>query len=138
MKPELVVDDRDFQKRMTMYEAQANAKSREQFERNVKDVFDQSQKLVPVRTGALKASGHWDIRDTKDGVEGSVAYDAPHATKVHYGMTPAPGAEMQPAHPNTSTEFGPSGGLYLQRPLLGKAKRYSQAIADYLKRTVGR
>jgi hypothetical protein len=56
-------------------------------------------------------------------------------------MAPAPGSKMRQG-PTTRekppTEFGEAGGLYLQRPLLGKMKRYTQAIADRVKRHVSK
>ncbi len=48
-------------------------------------VFEESQILVPVRTGFLKSTGHTEITETPKTVVGSVIYDAPYASHVEFG-----------------------------------------------------
>ncbi len=47
-------------------------------------VFQESQLLVPVRTGFLKSSGRTDIQETGKTVVGSVIYDADYASHVEF------------------------------------------------------
>lgn len=47
-------------------------------------VFDESQNLVPVKTGFLKASGAIEIVETPKTVRGEVTYSAPYAAAVEY------------------------------------------------------
>lgn len=48
-------------------------------------IFDVSQDLVPVDTGALKASGQMSIDDSGKTVVGTVDYTADYADYVEYG-----------------------------------------------------
>lgn len=50
-----------------------------------RQIYDRSQQLVPVDTGALKASGHMAVTETGQTVVGHVAYDSAHASYVEYG-----------------------------------------------------
>jgi hypothetical protein len=54
-------------------------------------IFDRSQHLVPVDTGALKASGYVETETTPDGFEVRIGYamgdDPPYANFVHEDLT---------------------------------------------------
>ena len=50
-------------------------------------VFDESQILVPVKTGFLKSTGHTEISQTEKSVTGSVIYDAEYASHVEFGTS---------------------------------------------------
>ena len=64
----------------------------------VQTMFDESQALVPVDTGELKASGSIVIEETERRVTGHVVYSAGHAGYVEYG-TGIRGAESEGAGP---------------------------------------
>ncbi len=50
--------------------------------KNVKRIFDTSQRLVPVRTGRLKNSGR--IKQTSSGAD--ISYNTPYAAKMEFGQ----------------------------------------------------
>ncbi len=70
-------------------------------------------------------------------MEAPIGFNASYASKVHETMTPAIGTpQMKPGKTTRArppTRFGPAGGKYLERPLLGSRKRYTKHIADKVK-----
>lgn len=61
-------------------------KAREEVARMARDILAESQRLVPVDTGRLRASGR--VSETATGAE--VAYDAPYAAHVENGTGRSP------------------------------------------------
>lgn len=91
-------------------------------------IYDESQSLVRVRTGELKASGKQVITETEKRVTGHVVYDAPHAGYVEFG-TGIRGAESAGAGPYSysATWPGMPAQPYL-RPALDIARETGFAL----------
>jgi hypothetical protein len=122
---------------------------------NQLDLEKEAKNLAPVspKGGTLMRSGNsrrpkWSGFNT---LTGEVGFNTPYAAKVHETMWPAVGVSlgrsgamgvgMMPG-PTTRkkppTAFGEAGGKYLERPLLGKAKIYTERIAKKIKAALGR
>ena len=125
---------------MLIYGKVARVAAVHQMKRNGEDFLKEASNLAPIDEGELIGSGTTRTNDQGQMIVTEVGFNKPYATRTHYEMVPAPAAKMQPG-PKTSaksgTEFGAAGGLYLQRPLLGKAKRWSKAVADAVKKATG-
>lgn len=93
----------------------------------IQPVFDRSQELVPVDTGALKASGFIETRETASGVEVFVGYGRfgrPfYAGFVHERL------DLRHAPP-TQAKF-------LEAAINEKIDDFSRRVALYMKRNVG-
>jgi HK97 gp10 family phage protein len=64
-------------------------------------IYQESQRLVPVDTGALKASGKQELVEEGGDIVGYVTYDAPHAMFVETG-TGQRGAASAGASPDVT------------------------------------
>lgn len=139
--PMMVLDTREFEARLNLLDPLVVKEARNIMATNGEDLLRESSNLAAVDEGTMIGSGSRNTTVRGQMIETTVGFNTPYATRVHYEMVPAPGAKMQPG-PKTrakpGTEFGAAGGLYLQRPLLGKMRRYSERIAEYIKRTVMR
>lgn len=120
---------------------------------NQLDLEKEAKALAPVDEGTLMRSGSGRSRPRwyVNTLRGEVGFNAPYAAKVHETMWPAatvslgrsgamgsamgPGATTRKKPP---TAFGPAGGKYLERPLLGKAKIYTANIALRIKAALAR
>ena len=83
-------------------------------------VYDDSQEIVPVDTGRLKASGGSTVRTKSGRVEGVAFYggpDAPHAASVHDGRVRLKSGQSQ----------------FLRAPLMNHRRRLAEAAAAYRK-----
>lgn len=136
-KSPVVIDTTEFVQRMALYVQLEEPASVKAMRQNGEDLLKESGNLAPVDEGTLIGSGSAETVKSKAEIVTTVGYNTPYATRVHYEMAPAPGAKMQPG-PRTSlkpgTEFGQAGGLYLQRPLIGKRERYSAHVAASIKK----
>jgi len=130
------VDHTDFNKRMKIWEFWVIENLEKDLGIIGNDLLKEAGKLAPKDTGRLIRSGRSKVKREKEYIEAEVGFNKAYATRVHYEMTPAPGAVMKPGERTAkkpSTEFGEAGGLYLQRPLLGKWKRYYRRIANTIR-----
>jgi HK97 gp10 family phage protein len=83
-------------------------------------MFDESQQLVPVRTGALKDSGSVVIADKEKTVVGNVQYSAFYATYVEYGT----GRRGDPTAPYGHVESWPGMDAHpFMRPALDTTRQ---------------
>lgn len=91
-------------------------------------VYEESQALVPVRTGELKASGSVVVEEKERQVVGHVVYSANHAAYVEYG-TGQRGAASAGAgpYPYSPTWHGMPAQPYL-RPALDAARETGMAL----------
>lgn len=135
------LDDSQFVQRLGVLNEQNIARARDAMQTVVQDLERKAGELVPVDEGTLLRSATSSVspQAQKMEVEGSVSYNTPYAVNVHERMKPAippAGAQMNPG-PRTSAkpgnEFGPAGGWYLRRPLLGKYREYVAYIARKVK-----
>lgn len=89
----------------------------------LKVIFDESQILVPINTGVLKASGYIDVRRTRSGVIGEVGYaprnNPPYALFVHENL------EMQ--------HKPPTQAKYLQAAVEKNASKVTAMILNHLR-----
>lgn len=107
------------------------------------DLERKGGELIPVDDGILLGSVGGDTVDKGHVISAEVSYNTPYAAAVHERMIPAPapsfGTQMHPG-PKTrakpGNEFGPAGGHYLRRPLIGKANQYWQHIAKTIQRAL--
>lgn len=136
-KSPVVVDTTEFVARMKLYTKLEEAAELKAMTQIGEDLLKEAGNLSPVDEGTLIGSGSADTKRDAQSVVTTVGYNTPYATRVHYEMVPAPHAKMQPG-PRTSakpgTEFGPAGGLYLTRPLIGKRARYAKHVAANVKK----
>ena len=84
------------------------------------DLTDKAKNLAPLDTGALRASGKGEVKQTGQKVRGEVTFDKPYALKQH--------EEMSYNHPR--------GGQakYLELPLRQNQDRYKKYIEDKIKK----
>lgn len=103
---------------------------------NAFDLWKEAGKLAPVHKGRLIDSisatrPQWTGRTT---IEARVGANVEYAATVHETMEPAIAVRtMRPGETTRAkppTRFGKAGGKYLERPLIGKAKEYTEHIAD--------
>lgn len=146
------VDDTDFLKGMKRLDAHAKRWVVEAMNDNRLDLEKQAVLLAPLDEGTLSRSrtstqpkwrGHM--------LESRVGFNVEYATEVHETMYPAMGVSMgrsgamvsgrQPGpltRAKPPTRFGPAGGKYLERPLIGNRKKYTNHIAKHLRKNLGR
>ena len=132
------VDPKQFLARIGEYQRRQFAAKLRAMNDNANDLWKESFKLAPVDEGTLIGSVAMSRHADQDAdlIEFTVGYNTRYAAEVHNDLKPAPGAKKSQG-PTTRnrppTEFGEAGGLYLQRPLLGKATRWTAHIAKKLK-----
>ncbi len=132
------VDNKQFLKRLTEYERKTRDAQFEGMNDNRLDLEKHAKMLAPKREGTLESSGvSTKPKWRGDVLEAAVGFNAPYAGKVHETMEPAIATPQMRPGPTTKakppTRFGPAGGKYLERPLLGSRKRYTKHIADKVK-----
>ena len=101
------------------------------------DLERHAKQLAPLDEGTLTASGHTSrAKRIAGGHEVVVSFNTSYAEEVHETMEPAAGGRKPGLGTRAKplTRFGPAGGKYLERPLLGMRKEYSKRIANALKR----
>ena len=86
-------------------------------------IYERSQELVPVKTGALKESGFVDVQTTRKGVVGEVGY-SPRGDPF-YGVLVHELVELAHADP-TSAKF-------LQRAIEELSDKIGRTLQDYLR-----
>jgi hypothetical protein len=105
------------------------------------DLEKEAKRLAPKDEGTLEGSGvsaspRWKVG--RNEIESQVGFNESYAGKVHETMKPAIGdPQMEPGETTRAkppTEFGPAGGKYLERPLVGKAKIYTKHIASTVRK----
>jgi hypothetical protein len=130
-------DTREFDMRMNLYDKKQREAGGSALYLAGLDLEKEAKLLVAVKEGTLTGSGVTERpRTVGNALEVRVGFNAPYASKVHETMSPAPGAIMQPGpltRAKPPTRFGPAGGKYLSRPLLGKMKEYAAQIAKAIK-----
>jgi hypothetical protein len=92
-------------------------------------VFDESQRMVPVDTGALKDSG----RVSQDGLEAAIAYGAEDAAGRN-GQDTA--AYAVPQHERLDFEHSNGQAKYLEIPMHSQAERVAEVIVGGLRRVI--
>lgn len=92
-------------------------------------VFHESQRLVPVDTGALKASG----RVTQDGLEAAISYGGEDGAGRN-GQDTA--AYAVPQHERLDFEHPNGQAKYLEIPMHAQADRVAEALAAGLRRVL--
>lgn len=128
------IDAKDFLKGLNLYDDRTFTAARRQMNANGEDLQRKAQELAPIDKGTLLGSAVTQTR-TRSGqreIETLVGFTTPYAAKVHETMTPAPGATMRQGETTRNkpgNEFGEAGGHYLIRPLLGRMKIYTEALA---------
>ena len=91
-------------------------------------VFDRSQQLVPVDTGALKASGSMQIEDLDATIRGTGSYSAEYAPYVEFG-TGIAGAASAGAGPGPySPDWPGMPAQPFQRPAVDEVKPQADEI----------
>ena len=68
-----------------------------------------------------------------------MGFNVPYAAEVHETMAPAAGAKRQPGFDTRNkpaTRFGPAGGKYLERPLMGMMTEYTKRLVAAVKRVL--
>lgn len=117
------------------------------------DLEKDSKQLVPKDEGTLESSGtsnqpKWKL--ARNQLEAEVGFNTDYAVAVHELMFPAiavissrSGGGVSALSPGPTTQakpgniHGPAGGKYLERPLIGNARKYSKHMADQIKRGLG-
>jgi hypothetical protein len=133
-------DTREFDMRMNLYDKKQREAGGSALYLAGLDLEKEAKFLVAKDKGDLEGDINTQ-RPRRTGALGSVlevlvGANKPYAAKVHETMSPAPGAIMQPGpltRAKPPTRFGPAGGKYLSRPLLGKMKEYAAQIAKAIK-----
>jgi hypothetical protein len=132
------LDNRKFLKRLTEYERRARDALYDAMNDNRLDLEKHATLLAPIDKGTLQRSKVTDKPKWRgDILEAGAGFSTPYASKVHETMKPAIASPQMYPGPTTKakppTRFGPAGGKYLERPLLGSMKRYTKHIADKVK-----
>lgn len=95
--------------------------------------FNESQTLVPIDTGILRASGHiTSPKITPDSVEITIAYGGPansYAFIVHERIYAPSGKKVY--------HKPPTRAKYLETPVKRRSKGMSQRLSVYIKRALG-
>lgn len=95
--------------------------------------FNESQTLVPVDTGILRASGHMNPVDkTENSVEVTISYGGPassYALFVHERIYAPSGKKVYHAPPTRAK--------YLETPAKRRVKGMAQRLGVYLQRRIG-
>jgi len=125
-----------------MYEERTHNAITRAMRRNANDLWKEAGNLCPVSKNggrllrSINASRvKWADPTT---VEVNVGANTEYAAVVHETMEPA--IAVRTMHPGETTRakpptrFGNAGGKYLERPLIGKAKEYTEYIAKIVKR----
>ncbi len=142
MAKDFELNSKEFEARIKIYDKRSHSAAVKGMNQNTQDLEKLAKQLAPKAEGTLEGDifarrvttrlGDEIVGTTHAGTGQSRSY----ALKVHEGMSPAIGAEQKPG-PTTSSkpgnEFGPAGGKFLSRPLMGKGKRYMKHIADKIK-----
>lgn len=92
-------------------------------------VFDESQRLVPVDTGALQASG----RVTRDGLEAVISYGAEDGAGRR-GQDTAAYAVVQ--HERLDFEHPHGQAKYLETALHSQTEKVAEALVEGLRRAL--
>jgi hypothetical protein len=92
-------------------------------------VYDESQRLVPVDTGALKDSG----RVSQDGLEAAISYGAEDGAGRN-GQDTA--AYAVPQHERLDFEHPNGQAKYLEIPMHSQAERVAEVIVGGLRRVI--
>ena len=129
------LDNKRFLKRLTVYERKMRDAQWRAMDDNGLDLKNHAMLLAPIDKGTLQGSAvPGKPRWRRDILEVSVGFNISYASKVHETMLPAIGTpQMRPGETTKAkppTRFGPAGGKYLERPLLGSIKRYTKHLAD--------
>ena len=129
------LDNKRFLKRLTVYERKMRDAEFEGMNDNRLDLEKWATLLAPIDKGTLQRSKvSTKPRWRRDMLEASIGFNVSYASKVHETMLPAIGTpQMRPGETTKAkppTRFGPAGGKYLERPLLGSIKRYTKHLAD--------
>lgn len=141
---EVDIDVTQFMKRLDMADGHTREAVWEAMNDNRLDLEKEAKNLAPKDEGTLESSGVSTAPKWKwasETIETQVGFSTPYASKVHETMKPAISAEYQMEPGETtqdkpSTDYGEAGGKYLERPLIGKAKRYTKHIAAKVKKAL--
>ncbi len=142
-KASVTFDTKEFFARLKLADAVTRKAAVKGMKDNTLDLERKGGELVPVDEGILLGSASSGVDEKGKDIEGHVSYNTPYAIAVHERMSPAAapslGSKMEPG-PRTrakpGNEFGPAGGWYLRRPLIGKATAYWNHLATTIKRAL--
>ena len=152
-------DTSGFLSKMKLANKKVREGARKQMNRNALNLRKEAVMLAPLDEGTLSGSGSDVVKSHGPrktsakwkgyALEASVGFNAPYAAEVHETMWPAAGVSLGRSGGSTSsrmpgkgtsgkpdTKFGPAGGKYLERPLLGMAKEYSKRLAAAIKKVL--
>jgi hypothetical protein len=157
------IDTSQFFRGLNQYSEEVQKTVKTQMDKNLLRLEQLSKDLAPLDEGTLSGSGAGKTagmgpRKTrtkfKAGMyEATMGFNAPYAAIVHETMWPAVGVSlgrsgamgvgMMPGELTAAktgegvTRFGPAGGKYLERPLLGMAPEFTKRIGKKLRRLRG-
>ncbi|MCP4898890.1 MAG: hypothetical protein GY906_18110 [bacterium] len=141
---EIELDTTRFIKRLDLADSRVREAVWEAMNDNRLDLEKQAKKLVAKKEGHLEDSSVSTLPQWRAGrneIESRVGFNESYAAKVHETMKPAIATpQMEPGETTRArppTEFGNAGGKYLERPLFGKAKKYTKHIAHRVRRMLG-
>jgi hypothetical protein len=148
-----VLDTRQFEKRMKLYDKKARIEARKAMSENRDDLELRAKNMAPKDEGNLEGSiqGNptvkFSLRDgsltaeVHAGVSGASAKSNAwkYALRVHESMWPAIPSGDRQMQPGPITQAkgdaaGPAGGKYLTRPLVFYMKKYTENIARRMRR----
>ena len=160
----MTIDTRDFFRGLDEYDEEVQRRVKKQMNLNALRLEQLAKDLAPLAEGTLSGAGAGRTKGMgprktktkfKAGMyEATVGFNAPYAAIVHETMWPAvsvslgrSGAQTAGMMPGEKTQnktgegiirFGPAGGKYLERPLLGMAKEFTERIGDSLRKLRGK
>lgn len=122
----------ELERRLKEAEESIGDKAEEAVKENIEEIFQQTQRRVPQKTGALKESGRIEWKKKGNHPEASIVYGDSDVDRVGVFYAAAVHEIMDAEHDP------PTGPKYVEQPLIEGEQRFKRDLAKAATRALGK